>query len=123
ALAQHREELSNSLLLARRWAFLGERLVSFLPLVALSLGLTRAWLALLASRRVARGLARPIPELVDWAGRLAADEPIPAPSPEEDGEVQEVRVLRSAFRRASDELVQARERALEAERLRVWGEM
>lgn len=123
ALAHHREELSSSLLLARRWAFLGERLVSFLPLVALLLGLTLAWLALLASRRVARELARPIHELVDWAGRLAHDEPLPAPSPDEKAEVEEVRVLRSAFRRASDELVEARERALEAERLRIWGEM
>ncbi|HEX7117303.1 MAG TPA: ATP-binding protein [Longimicrobiales bacterium] len=123
ALARHREELSESLRLARRWAFLEQRVSSVVPAFALFLALAIAWLALASSRRVARGLARPIEELADWAGRLAREEPLPAVEPGEAREVAEVRALRAAFRRAAVELTMARRRALEAERLRVWGEM
>ncbi len=123
ALERHREELSASLRLARRWAFLERRVAAMVPGLALGLALVVGGLALVVSRRVARGLARPIGELVDWAGRLGREEPLPAPSPRESREVVEVRALRAAFRRAAGELADARRRALEAERVRVWGEM
>lgn len=123
ALARHREELSASLRLARRWAFLERRLASMVPGLALGLALVIAGLALAASRRVARGLARPIGELAEWAGRLAREEPLPEPSVNEAREVAEVRALRAAFRRAESELADARRRALSAERVRIWGEM
>lgn len=123
ALARHREALSASLVLARRWEFLGQRIVAVIPFVALVLAGTLGWVALVASRRVARELARPIGELVDWAGRLARSEPLPPGGPGEALEVEEVQVLRAAFRRAEVELAAARERLLQAERIRVWGEM
>lgn len=123
ALAEHRDALSSSVSLARRWAYLGERFVSLLPVVALVLGTIVAWLAWWVSRRVARDLARPIRELVAWADDLAHDRPLPGPERGELREVDEVRVLRSAFRRASRDLEEARRDKLEAERLRIWGEM
>lgn len=123
ALARHREELSASLRLARRWAFLERRVAAMVPGLAFGLALVIAGLALAVSRRVARGLARPIGELVDWAGRLGREEPLPPPGPHEAREVVEVRALRAALRRAANELAEARRRALEAERVRIWGEM
>ncbi|HEX6939324.1 MAG TPA: HAMP domain-containing sensor histidine kinase [Longimicrobiales bacterium] len=123
ALERHREELSASLRLARRWDFLERRVSSMVPVLALVVAVAIAWMALVASRRVARELARPIGELVGWADRLAREEPLPAAEPGEAREVAEVRALRAAFRRAACELAAARRRALEAERVRVWGEM
>ena len=123
ALGRHREELSASLRLARRWEFIGARVASLVPVIAMVLALVLAWAALVASRRVARGLARPIGELVGWAGMIAREEPLPAAAPTEGREVVEVRALRAAFRRAETELAAARSRALEAERIRIWGEM
>lgn len=123
ALARHREELSASVRLSRRWQFLGERVSSLAPAAGLFFALALAGLALVASRRVARQLARPIRELAGWADRLARDEPLPSERPSERCEVEEVRALRRAFRRAAADLAAARGRALEAERVRVWGEM
>ncbi|MBI4544068.1 MAG: hypothetical protein HY703_02605 [Gemmatimonadetes bacterium] len=123
ALARHREELSSSLLLARRWSFLGQRLTAILPLLAVGLAVVLALAALAVSRRLAQELAQPIAELVDWAERLSREEALPAAGPHERREVREVRVLREALRRTAAELAAARRRALEAERLRVWGEM
>jgi len=123
ALERHREELSTSLVLARRWAFVGERVVAVLPVAALVLGLALAGLILSASRHLARQLARPIRDLVQWTGLVAREEPLPPPGPRERREVREIQVLRSAFRQAAEEISGSRRRAVEAERLRVWGEM
>lgn len=123
ALERHREELSASLVLARRWAFLGERLAGILPAVFVVLAGALALAALIAARRLARQLARPIGELVEWTGRLAREQPLPAPRDGEQREVREVRILREALRQAGGELADSRRRALEAERVRAWGEM
>lgn len=123
ALERHREELSGSLLLARRWSFLRERAVALLPLAGIIFGAVIAGISLLAARRVARELARPIRELVEWIGLIAREEPLPPPGPRERREVAEVRALRGAFRAAAEELDEARQKALESERVRVWGEM
>jgi nitrogen fixation/metabolism regulation signal transduction histidine kinase len=123
ALDRHREELSASLLLARRWAYLRERVVGLLPGAAIFCGLIVVGAALWAARRVARELARPIRELVGWADHLAREEALPAPRSSEGREVVEVKALRGALRTAAGELRSARQRALEAERVRVWGEM
>ena len=122
-LETHRTELSESLLLARRWSFLGARLEENLPLLAVALAVFVAALSLLASRRLARQLARPIGELVEWTGRIARQEPLPAPRPRERKEVREFRVLREAFRIAQSDLAAGRDRAVAAERVRIWGEM
>jgi two-component system, NtrC family, nitrogen regulation sensor histidine kinase NtrY len=123
ALENHRQELSSSVVLARRWQFLGERLGSALPWLALALAIILAALALWVGRRLAVQLARPIKELARWAEQLPAGEPLPAPGPAEVHEVREVRALRDAMRVASVRIGEAHARALETERVRAWGEM
>jgi two-component system, NtrC family, nitrogen regulation sensor histidine kinase NtrY len=120
ALDAHRAELSTSLTQARRWAFLGDRLREILPWLVLALAGVLVAVAAAASRRLARELARPIQELVVLAGRMGQGEPLPRPS---GRAVREVRVLDQALRDAGAELAAAQQRAVAAERLRVWGEM
>ena len=123
AVAAHRAALSESLTQAGRWRFVGGRIAGALPLLALAGALLLAVLALAAGRHLARGLARPIRELVVWSGRMAKGERLPEPSGRERREVAEFAALRAAMRRASAEILAGRERELEAERTRSWGEM
>jgi two-component system, NtrC family, nitrogen regulation sensor histidine kinase NtrY len=123
ALEAHARELSNSVLLARRWAWLGERLAGLLPLMAGAVAIVLALVALWVGRRLSVQLARPIKELAGWTERMAQGQPLPPPGPEERREVREVRALREAMRYSSVRIAEARSRALEAERVRAWGEM
>lgn len=123
AAAAHREELSESVTLARRWAYVGERFAAVLPWIALGLSLVLALVAWRVSRRLSKQLARPARDLVGWTAHLARDEPLPEPSRAESREPREFRILREAFRIAEPELAAARERAVAAERVRLWGEM
>jgi two-component system nitrogen regulation sensor histidine kinase NtrY len=122
-LDAHRRELSSSVLLARRWGFLGERIGAALPWFALLLAIALTTLALWVGRRLSVQLARPIKELAGWAEQLPAGQPLPGPEPREAHEVREVRALRDAMRVASVRIGEARARALETERVRAWGEM
>jgi nitrogen fixation/metabolism regulation signal transduction histidine kinase len=123
AVEAHREELSSSVLLARRWAFIGQRLESALPATIFTLALLLTAFALAVGRRLALQLARPIRELAGWADLLARAEPIPPERPAEGVEVREVRALRRAMRQAAVQLAEGRARDLDAERVRAWGEM
>lgn len=123
AAEDHRRQLSTSLVQARRWEFVGQRLRTSLPLFFLVLAFAVAAIALWAARRMARSVSRPIRELVDWSGLLAREETLPAPTLHEAREVKELQALRAALRNASSEIAAARARALEAERTRSWGEM
>ncbi len=120
AAETHRRELSDSVQQARRWEWLTGRAMILLPVFAIVLGLLFAWLAARAARRMARGLSRPVGELVGWAGLVARGEPLP-PAGEGDGKgAVEFGVLRDAFRTMVSELDAARSRELEAERARTW---
>ncbi len=123
AVAQHRADLSRSLVLARRWSYVAHRVSGLLPALALTLMALLAALALAVSRQIARELARPIAELVEWTERIGREQALPPPTPREAGEVREVQALRAAARRAAAALTEARLRALAAERVRAWGEM
>ena len=123
AAAEHRAELSESVTLARRWAYVGERFASVLPFIALGLSLVLALVAWRVSRRLSKQLARPARDLVGWTAHLARDEPLPEPSAAEAREPREFRILREAFRIAAPELAASRDRAIAAERVRLWGEM
>jgi nitrogen fixation/metabolism regulation signal transduction histidine kinase len=123
ALEHHRAELTASLTQASRWSFLGARLVAMLPVALLLMALFLILAALIISRRLAHQLSRPIHELAEWTDLIAHEQPLPNPTPAEAGEVREVQALRQALRRASTELRAARDRALQQERLRAWGEM
>lgn len=123
AADRHRNDLSESLRQAGRWSFIGERIAAAAPIAVAALALLLAALALLVSRRLARELARPIGELVEWAGRLGRGEALPGPGATPAREVVEVALLRDAFRSAESEIREGRRRALEAERTKAWGEM
>ena len=123
ALERHRAELTSSLTQAHRWRFLGERVVSAIPAALLLLAIALILAALFISRRLARQLSRPIHELAEWTDLIAQERPLPLPTPAQAREVREVQALRQSLRRASTELLAARERALQQERTRAWGEM
>jgi len=117
---RHREALSGSLVQARRWDYLVRRSLVVLPLLALLLGGALVWLAVRAARRMARGLSRPVAELVGWAERIGRGEPLPPAPPGEEEAAGEFGTLRDAFRRMESELAAARARELETERMRSW---
>ena len=119
----HAEKLSSSLTQAARWEFIGARMRALLPVFFITLALLVAALAIWAARRMARTVSRPIRELVEWGSYLAREEELPAPTAREEREVKEIKALRRALRSAADEMKSARNRALEAERTRSWGEM
>lgn len=119
AAAEHRAALSTALVQAGRWAYLNERILRVLPLLSLLLSATLLWLAIRASRGIAREMVRPIHELVGWSARIARDEPLPSPAGDEGGR-DEFAVLRRSFRTMERELSASRARALEAERSRAW---
>ncbi len=123
AASHHRTQLSESLLQASRWGYLGERVAAAAPLVIGGVGLIVALLALLMARRLARELARPIGELVTWTAALGDGRDPPPPGPAEAAEPVELGVLRSALRGAAAEIARARARAVEQERVAAWGEM
>ena len=123
AVARHRNELTASLTQASRWSFLGRRMVNALPIALLVFALLLTAAALAISRRLARELSRPIQELAHWTDLIAQEQPLPISTPAESREVREVQTLRQSLRRASTDLLAARERALQQERMRAWGEM
>ncbi len=120
---RHREALSESLSLSRRLAFLSDRFVRMLPVLATILVSLAAALAFVAARRLANGFSRPIQELVGWTDLISRQEPLPRGNAREDREVREFGRLRAALRRMASDLEQGRQRDLEAERLRSWTEM
>lgn len=123
ALEQHRRELTTSLVQASRWSFLGARVATLLPVALVLSTVLLAVLALWVSRRMARQLARPVRDLVHMTELLAAGEPLPPGKPPRRRDVREMRVLREALYTAAARLEESRARALEAERVRAWGEM
>ncbi|HEY0671314.1 MAG TPA: ATP-binding protein [Longimicrobiales bacterium] len=123
AAEAHRRQLSTSLTQAGRWEFVGARLRTLGPFFFLGLALFGILIALAVARHVARMVSRPAREIISWTHLLANEEPLPPPSPREEREVKELRRLRAALRQASEDLQRARTRALEAERVKTWGEM
>ena len=123
AAEAHRRQLSTSLTQARRWEFVGTRLRTLFPVFLTALALFGILIALAVARHVARQVSRPARELVGWTQLLANEEPLPPPSHKEEREAKELRRLRAALRQASEDMLRARARALEAERVKSWGEM
>lgn len=119
AAAEHRQSLDFALHQSRLWDYLDGRLLQVIPFVALALAAFLVWLAFRSARGIARELARPIEELVRWAGLVARDEPLPPPAIGE-GEEGDFGVLRDALRSMTAELAVSRDRALEEERVGAW---
>lgn len=123
AAERHRQALSESVRLSRVYTFVAERALAVLPVAALFALALIVGLALLAARLLARGLSRPVSELVTWTELVARGEPLPAPASAPGNEVHEVRALRAALRRMAGELEEGRRQAVEAARMRSWTEL
>ncbi len=119
AAARHREALSGSVRMSRLYAFVAQRAIRVLPLVALAAGLAVAALAFLTARMLSRGFGRPVAELAGWTERIARGDPLP-PASEESDSMRELDTLRHALRRMADQIEEGRRKAVENARMRSW---
>lgn len=123
ALAEeHQAALSASVRQSRLYAFVAQRAVQILPLASLLAVLLVAALSAVAARRVSKRLGGPVGELVEWTRLVAAGEPVPARE-EDRRPFREFRVLREAVRTMSVELEGAKDREVEAARVRAWSDV
>src|SRR5206468_2095347 len=79
AAREHRAELSQSVVQARRWEYLVRHALALIPLAAAVICLLLVWLARRAARGMSSELSRPVGGLVDWAHLVARREPLPPP--------------------------------------------
>jgi signal transduction histidine kinase len=124
-LRTHLAEVSSSVSLARRAeTFLRYYTAGFAALILL-LGVGVIYAAVNLAGHLSRQLSRPIDELVGWTQLIRRREPLPdpdGPSPPARG-APEFEALRQALRELAQALATARERELEAERLRAFREV
>ena len=124
AAEEHRALLGESVRMSRVYAFVGERVLGFLPFFAVGLLVLAAFFSLVAANRLSRSLSGPVEELVAMTRTLGSGEPLP---PVEPGSarrgVREFAILREALETASGELAEARAREAERIRTRSWAEM
>ncbi len=121
ALDAHLEAISQSLTLARRAeTYLRYYTAGFAVTVAL-VGALALFAAVRLAGHLSRQLSRPIDELVGWTQLIRRGEPLPTGPPRRGA--PEFRALRDALRELPDALAVARDRELEAERLRAFGEV
>src|SRR5438067_6546238 len=121
AFREHLEQLSNSVTLARRAeTYLRYYAAGFAALV-LALGALAIIAAVRLVGHLSRQLSRPIDELVGWTRMIRRRMPLPAGPPTRGA--PEFEALRQALRELATALEAARERELEAERLRAFREV
>ena len=120
ALDEHEQELGRSLTEASRYQYLASRAVAVLVVLAIA---GAAILALLASRvagHLSRQLSRPLSELVEWTELIAHGEALPGGPPQRGA--PEFEMMRRRMREMADEIIAARAREIEAERLEAFRE-
>ncbi len=121
AVRRHLEEISNSVSLARRAdAYLQYYSAGF-AIVIVGLGALVLFSAVRVAGHLSRQLSRPIDELVGWTQLITVREPLPAGTAARGA--PEFESLRRALRDLAGALDAARERELEAERLRAFREV
>ena len=121
ALRRHLQQVSNSVSLARRAeAYLRYYTAGF-AVVVLLLGTLVIFASVRLAGHLSRQLSRPIDELVGWTRLIRQREPLPAGAPERGA--PEFESLRQALRELAAALAAARDRELEAERLRAFREV
>src|SRR5438034_3448592 len=120
-LRQHLDQVSASVSLARRVeTFLRYYTAGFAVVIVL-LGAAVLYAAVNLAGHLSRQLSRPIDELVGWTQLIRRHEPMPR-APVSRG-APEFEALRQALRELAAALEAARERELEAERLRAFREV
>ncbi|HEV2671116.1 MAG TPA: HAMP domain-containing sensor histidine kinase [Gemmatimonadales bacterium] len=120
-LHQHLNEVSESVSLARRAETFLRYYTAGFALVILLLGTAVLYAAVNLAGHLSRQLSRPIDELVGWTSLIRRNAELP-PGPVTRG-APEFESLRQALRELAAALAAARERELEAERLRAFREV
>jgi len=120
-LRDHLNEVSASVSLARRAETFLRYYTAGFAVVILLLGAAVLYAAVNLAGHLSRQLSRPIDELVGWTQLIRRREPLPGGPPTRGA--PEFEALRQALRELAAALVAARERELEAERLRAFREV
>src|SRR5881296_1398111 len=120
-LRHHLNEVSASVSLARRAETFLRYYTAGFAVVILLLGASVLYAAINLAGHLSRQLSRPIDELVGWTQLIRRHEPLPR-GPASRG-APEFEALRQALRELAAALEAARERELEAERLRAFREV
>lgn len=121
AVRRHLEEISSSVSLARRGDTYLQYYSAGLAIVIVVLGVAVLFSAVRVAGHLSRQLSRPIDELVGWTQLIKVREPLPGDAPARGA--PEFESLRQALRDLSGALDAARDRELEAERLRAFREV
>ena len=120
-LRQHLAEVSASVSLARRAETFLRYYTAGFAVVILLLGAAVLYAAVNLAGHLSRQLSRPIDELVGWTQLIRRHEALPVGAPTRGA--PEFEALRQALRELAAALATARERELEAERLRAFREV
>src|SRR5216110_2431966 len=120
-LRQHLEQLSNSVSLARRAETYLRYYAGGFAAVVIVFGTLALISAIRLAGHLSRQLSRPIDELVGWTRLIRRRMPLPAGPPTHGA--PEFEALRQALRELATALDQARDKELEAERLRAFREV
>jgi two-component system, NtrC family, nitrogen regulation sensor histidine kinase NtrY len=120
-LRHHLNEVSASVSLARRAETFLRYYTARFALVILLLGAAVLYAAVNLAGHLSRQLSRPIDELVGWTSLIRRHAPLPVGQPSRGA--PEFEALRQALRELAAALDVARDRELEAERLRAFREV
>jgi len=122
-LRQHLAEVSASVSLARRAETFLRYYTAGFAVVILLLGAAVLYAAVNLAGHLSRQLSRPIDELVGWTSLIRRHEALPPAGGPTSRGAPEFEALRQALRELAAALVAARDRELEAERLRTFREV
>src|SRR5216110_1945923 len=120
-MRNHLDEVSASVSLARRAETFLRYYTAGFAVVILLLGATVLYAAINLAGHLSRQLSRPIDELVGWTQLIRRNEPLPIGALMRGA--PEFEALRQALRELAGALAAARDRELEAERLRAFREV
>jgi len=116
AVRAHLDQVSQSLMLARRADTMARRTAGAFAALVLLLGAALVYASVRLAGHLSRQLSRPIDELVQWTELIRTNQPLPA-TPQSRG-APEFQALQQALLDLARALDVARARELEAERLR-----
>ncbi len=121
-LRHHLNQVSASVSLARRAETFLRYYTAGFAVVILLLGAAVLYASVNVAGHLSRQLSRPIDELVGWTQLIRRREPLPEGAAAARG-APEFEALRQALRELAETLAVARDRELEAERLRAFREV
>lgn len=122
-LRNHLDQVSAAVSLSRRAETFFRYYTAGFAVVILLLGAVVLYAAVNLAGHLSRQLSRPIDELVGWTQLIRRREPVPSGAESLARGAPEFDALRQALRELADALSSARERELEAERLRAFREV